>query len=98
MAHACHTKGQEPCANDRYDFDIFLGAIVNENTQTATHAAITTTQKIAAVVGGAGMGLSLADVTAWLQLIGAATGAIVGIWRVANRCRGLFNAKRGRKP
>jgi ABC-type nickel/cobalt efflux system permease component RcnA len=70
---------------------------MNENTHTATHAAITTTQKIAAVVGGAGMGLSIADVTAWLQLIGAATGAIVGIWMVADKVIGLFKTKRSRK-
>lgn len=70
---------------------------MNENTQTATNAAITTTQKIAAVVGGAGMGLSIADVTAWLQLIGAATGAIVGIWMVVDKFLALFKTKRSRK-
>lgn len=70
---------------------------MSDNTNAATHAAVTTTQKIAAVVGGAGMGLSIADVTAWLQLIGAATGAIVGIWMVVDKVTGLFKGKRGRK-
>jgi hypothetical protein len=62
-----------------------------------TNQIVTTTQKIAAVVGGAGMGLSIADVTAWLQLIGAATGAIVGIWMVADKVIALFKGKRGRR-
>jgi hypothetical protein len=62
-----------------------------------TNQVVTTTQKIAAVVGGAGMGLSIADVTAWLQLIGAATGAIVGIWMVADKVIGLFKSRRGRR-
>lgn len=61
-----------------------------------TNQVITTTQKVAAVVGGAGMGLSISDVTAWLQLIGAATGAIVGIWMVVDKVIGLFKRKRGR--
>jgi hypothetical protein len=64
-------------------------------SEHATNQVVTTTQKIAAVVGGAGMGLSIADVTAWLQLIGAATGAIVGIWMVADKVIGLFKGKRG---
>ncbi len=62
-----------------------------------TNQVVTTTQKIAAVVGGAGMGLSIADVTAWLQLIGAATGAIVGIWMVTDKVIGLFKGRRGRR-
>ncbi len=70
---------------------------MSENTHTATHAAITTTQKIAAVIGGAGMGLSIADVTAWLQLIGAATGAIVGVWMVVDKVIALFKGKRGKR-
>jgi hypothetical protein len=67
---------------------------MSDNT---TNQVITTTQKIAAVVGGAGMGLSIADVTAWLQLIGAATGAIVGVWMVADRLIALFKGKRARR-
>jgi hypothetical protein len=66
------------------------------NDHTTNHV-VTTTQKVAAVVGGAGMGLSIADVTAWLQLIGAATGAIVGIWMVADKVIALFKGKRGRR-
>jgi hypothetical protein len=67
---------------------------MNDHT---TNNVVTTTQKIAAVVGGAGIGLSIADVTAWLQLIGAATGAIVGIWMVADKVIALFKGKRGRR-
>jgi hypothetical protein len=66
-------------------------------SESTTNHVVTTTQKIAAVVGGAGMGLSIADVTAWLQLIGAATGAIVGIWMVADKVIGLFKGRRGRR-
>ena len=62
-----------------------------------TQAAVTTTQKIMAVVGGAGMGLSVADVTAWLQLIGALTGAIVGCWILWDKVQTKLAKRKPRK-
>lgn len=61
---------------------------------STTTAVVTTTQKVAALIGGAGMGLSITDVTEWLQLIGAATGAIVGVWMVCDKIRA---ARKGKK-
>lgn len=65
--------------------------------QITTQAAVTTTQKIMAVVGGAGMGLSISDVTLWLQLIGALTGAIVGCWILWDKVHAKFFARKGQK-
>lgn len=61
---------------------------------STTTAVVTTTQKVAALIGGAGMGLSVTDVTEWLQFIGAATGAIVGLWMVWDK---IHAAQKGKK-
>jgi hypothetical protein len=55
---------------------------------TTSHA-VTTTIKVA--VGGAGMGLSIVDVTALAQAIGAITGAIVGIWMLYDKVISLLD-------
>lgn len=57
-----------------------MSILSHESTTTTT---LTTTQKI--IVGAAGMGVSLANVTEILQFIGAATGAFIGLWMCAEK-------------
>lgn len=57
-------------------------------TESSTNATITTTQKI--LIGAAGMGVSVVSLTEWLQLIGAATGAFIGIWMTVEKLVVLY--------
>lgn len=57
-------------------------------SDSSTNAAITTTQKV--LIGAAGMGVSVVSVTEILQLIGAATGAFIGIWMCAEKLIFLY--------